>query len=120
LKKTLGEHYQARREHYGHDVPDFYDHDLRRLFSDQPEHSKNLSASAFLSRKRRELRVVVGRWTGEYQYTIDQVITEMIVRCRELKLRLREAEEETRQNTAILLTVQMMNYLHEGHHRIAL
>lgn len=120
LRKTLGEHYQARREYYNYDVPDFYDYDLRRLFSDQPEHSKQLAASSFLSRKRRELRMVVGRWTGEYQYTIDQVISEMIVRCRELKLRLRFDEDETKQNAAILLTVQIINYLHKGHHRIAL
>lgn len=120
LRKTLGEHYQSRRDHYGIDMPDFYDHDLRRLFSAQPEHSKNLSASAFLNRKRFELRRAVGKWTGEYQYTIDQVLSEMIARCRELKLRLRDSEDETKQNVAILLTVQMMNYLHEGHHRIAI
>lgn len=120
LRKTLGEHYQSRRDHYGFDLPDFYDRDLRRLFSDQPEHSKNLSASAFLNRKRIELRRSVGQWTDGNQYTIDQVLSEMISRSRELKLRLCDSEDETKQNTAILLTVQITNYLHEGHHRIAI
>ena len=36
LRKTLGEHYRQKREHYGLDHPDFYDSDLRNLFSDAP------------------------------------------------------------------------------------
>ena len=36
LRKTLGEHYRKKREHYGLDHPDFYDSDLRNLFSDAP------------------------------------------------------------------------------------
>src|SRR5580765_1872296 len=33
LKKTLGEHYRKKREHYGLDHPDFYESDLRNMFS---------------------------------------------------------------------------------------
>ena len=36
LRKTLREHYEQRRGFYGLDHPDFYDRDLRRLFSDDP------------------------------------------------------------------------------------
>ena len=36
LRKTLGEHYRKKREHYGLDHPDFYESDLRNLFSDAP------------------------------------------------------------------------------------
>jgi hypothetical protein len=120
LKKTLREHYQAKRAHYGLEYPNFYDRDLRRLFSDKPEHVGNPSAAAFLRRIRTELRRSVSKWTGEYQYTIDQVLSEMIERCRELKLRLAISEQETKRDVMILLTVQTMNFLHEGHHRVAL
>ena len=41
LRKTLGEHYRQKREHYGLDHPDFYDSDLRNLFSDSPQYAKN-------------------------------------------------------------------------------
>lgn len=120
LKKTLREHYENKRAHYGLEHPSFYDRDLRRLFSDKPEHARQPLASAFLRRCRTELRKCVAKWTGEYQYTIDQVLSEMIERCRELKLRLVNNETETKRDIMILLTVQTMNFLHEGHHRVAL
>src|SRR4051812_7218866 len=55
LKKTLGEHYRKKREHYGLDHPDFYESDLRNLFSDAPQYARNLSAARFLRRIRREV-----------------------------------------------------------------
>ncbi len=120
MRQTLGEHYRKRRAHYGVDHPSFYDRDLRKLFSEKPEHRKQAAASSFLRRVRREVRAAVAQWTGENQYTIDQVISEMIERCRELKLRLATSEEQAKRDITILLTVQTMNYLHGGHLRVAL
>jgi hypothetical protein len=62
----------------------------------------------------------VSSWTGIYQYTIDQVLEDMIERSRQLKLRLAVPEDEARQQFTVLLTVQAMNYLHSGGHRVAL
>ena len=60
-------------------------------------------------------------WTGVYQYTIDQVLEEMAERCDELQLRFAAgAEERTRADFIVVLTVQTMNYLHSGRHRVAL
>lgn len=120
LRLTLDEHYRGKKARYSTDYPDFYDRDLRRLFSDAPEHATNEMAAIFLRRCRKEIRHLVARWTGEYQYRIDQVLGEMLSRCRELKLRLRHPEEQTRMEAVILLTVQTMNYLHSGRHQIAL
>jgi hypothetical protein len=117
---TLREHYRKKRAHYGVDHPNFYDRDLRRLFSDDPAHADKPTAAQFVSRVRREVRQRVGRWTGVYQYTIDQVIKDIIARCRELNLRVARPEEETRMEFTTLLTVQTMNYLHSGRHRVAL
>lgn len=119
IRKTLRVHYEKKRAHYGLEHPNFYDRDLRRLFSDSPEHAKNMTAAAFLRSARTELRKSVSRWTGEYQYTIDQVLSEMLERCREMRLRLSLSEEETKRDVIILLTVQTMNFLHEGHHKVA-
>jgi hypothetical protein len=66
------------------------------------------------------VRQLVSSWTGIYQYTIDQVLEDMIERSRELKLRLAVPEDQARQQFAVLLTVQAMNYLHSGGHRVAL
>ncbi|HEY7290239.1 MAG TPA: putative zinc-binding metallopeptidase [Vicinamibacterales bacterium] len=120
LKKTLGEHYRRKREHYGLDHPDFYDSDLRRLFSNAPEYAKNPSAARFVRRIRKEARTTVASFTDSYQYTIDQLLEKIVERCREQNLRLTESEEESKSDFMIFLTVQTMNYLHSGRHRVAL
>ena len=120
MRKTLGEHYAEKRARYGMDYPEFYDRDLRRLFCISSDGPKLPSAAAFLRRIRAELRRIVARWTGEYQYTIDQVLGEMIDRCGELDLRLDRHEARVRREALVMLTVQIMNYLHGGHHRVAL
>ena len=78
LRRTLRQHYRIKRRHYGVDYPNFYDRDLRRLFSDAPEFAANITAAQFIGRIRRATRRVVAEWTGIYQYTIDQVIEDMI------------------------------------------
>ena len=119
-RQTLRQHYRNKRRHYGIEHPHFYDRDLRRLFSNQPEFSDRPTAAQFISRNRREVRRVVAEWTGIYQYTIDQVLEEMVARCRELKLRLAVSDEQARQEFIVLLTVQTMNHLHSGGHRLFL
>lgn len=119
LRRTLRSHYQRKREHYGVDFPSIYDNDLRKLFSSCDEHRRNVTGAAFLSRIRRELRASVARWTGEYTYTIDQVIQEMIERCRELKLRLGTNPDEAKRDAMILVAVRTTHFLHEGRHRVA-
>ena len=120
MKLTLRQHYRNKRRHYGVDHPNFYDRDLRRLFSDAPEFANAMPAAQFINRIRRSVRRVVSSWTGIYQYTIDQVLEDMIARCRELNLRLAVPEDQGRQEFTVLLTVQAMNYLHSGGHRLFL
>jgi hypothetical protein len=118
--KTLRRHYRAKRRHYGIDYPNFYDRDLRRLFSEAPEFAANITAAQFIIRIRRPARRLVASWTGIYQYTIDRVLEDMITRCRKLRLRLAVPEEQARREFTVLLTVQAMNYLHSGGHRVSL
>ena len=120
IHRTLRQHYKKKRRHYGLDYPNFYDRDLRRLFSDAPEFSTNMPAAKFLTQSRREVRRLVASWTSAYQYTIDQVLEDMILRCRQLNLHLTKTEERTQQDFGVLLTVQTMNYLHGGRHRVVL
>jgi len=120
MRATLRSHYKKKRQHYGLEYPDFYDRDLRRLFSSAPDHHQNLKASKFIQRIRREVRRLVAAWAGSYQYTIDQVLENMIKRADELDLRLMYPEDRTKVDFTIMLTVQTMNYLHSGRHRVAL
>ena len=120
LEETLRDHYRNKREHYGLDSPDFYESDLRNLFSDEPRYAGRISAAKFLRRIRREVRTTVASFTDSYQYTIDKLIDKVIRRCRDLNLRLTEDEQTTKIDFMVFLTVQTMNYLHSGRHRVAL
>ena len=120
LRKTLRAWYERKRRHYGVQHPHFYDRDLRRLFSDRPEYASNMKAPRFIARVRKDVRRMVAEWTGEYQYTIDQVLGDMLKRANDLNLRLKHDEEKTKSDFLVMLTVQTMNYLHSGRHRVAL
>jgi hypothetical protein len=121
LRRTLRQHYKRKAEHYALDYPDFYERDLRRLFPQPPVEARTVPASRFINRIRKEVRRTVAAWTGVYQYTIDQVLEEMAERCDELQLRFAPgSEERTRADFIVVLTVQTMNYLHSGRHRVAL
>ena len=120
LRKTLGEHYRKKREHYGLDHPDFYDSDLRKLFSNASEYARQPSAARFVRQVRKEVRSTVASFTDSYQYTIDQLIEKIIERCRADNLRLTDTFEATKIDFMVFLTVQTMNYLHSGRHRVAL
>jgi hypothetical protein len=120
LQKTLREHYKSKRERYGLDYPNFYARDLRRLFSGDPDKTDNPPAANFIRKFRKEVRRKVAEWTGEYQYTIDQVLQDMITHCRQNNLRLAISEDRAKVDFTILLTVQTMNYLHGGRHRLVL
>ena len=110
LNMTLRQYYAEKRQQYLVSYPDIYDADLRRLFSDDPKHRRRELASRFLRRNRSEIRRLVATWTGEYQFTLEQVLKDMIGRSRELKLRAAGPERRLRMEFAILLTVKTMDF----------
>jgi len=120
LKKTLREYYEEKRRRYRIGPQDFFDRELLRLFSQNPTRKTRMSAASLLRKMRPELRRVIARWTDQYQYTIDQVLSEMIERCQELKLYVDRPLREVRRDVLVMVTAQTMNYLHSGKHRYAL
>ena len=120
ITRTLREHYDEKREQYSVSYPDIYDRDLKRLFSDLPRHRRFERASRFLRRNRTEIRRLVSRWTGEYQFTLEQVMRDMIGRCHELKFRAVGSERRLKMDFAVLLTVKTMHSLYSRRSGIAL
>ncbi len=120
LHHTLREHYREKQQLYQSDYPEFYDRDLRRIFPENNEMRRTMPASTLLRRIRPDLRNRLASWTGEHAYVIDQVLKEMIGRCRELDLRVSRSVDEVRLEAAILLTMQVTNFLHSGEHRLTL
>ena len=111
LRRTLFEHYTYRRAIYSVEYPKTYDDDLLRLFSDEPRHRTRMTAAAFLRAHRADIRRIVSRWTGEYQFSLDQVLTDMIGRCRELRLRVIGPERQVLTDFMVLLTARTMSFL---------
>ena len=114
IKKTLGEYYAEKQKRYGSEYPDFFDSDLRKLFSDAPEAAANETAASFLRGIRPEIRRTVSRWTGHNQYNLDLLLKDVMGRCRELKLRLAGPPEQTKIDLVIMLTVNSMEFLYTG------
>ncbi|HET6681632.1 MAG TPA: putative zinc-binding metallopeptidase, partial [Gemmatimonadaceae bacterium] len=117
ISRTLGEHYAARRRQYEVTFPNIYDAELRRLFSEEKRHRRNEWASTFLRRHRTEIRGLVAKWTGEYQYTLELVLHDMIGRCRELRLRVAGPERQVLTDFCVLLTVKTMHFLYSHRRR---
>jgi hypothetical protein len=120
LKTTLAEHYRKKRWFYADTFPDFYDRDLRKLFSADARFAHRPTAASFLRKHRPEIRDHAAKWTGIHAYTIDQVLRDMIDRCKELKMRLAVPEPQARRDATLMVTVQTMNYIHAGNHPLAL
>jgi len=120
LTRTLREYYAEKQRLYQVSYPDIYDRDLIRLFSADPKHRDYEMASKFLRRNRAAIRRLVSRWTGEYQFTLEQVLNDLIGRCRELKLRAVGSERKLLMDFAVLLTVKTMHFLYSRKNWIAL
>jgi hypothetical protein len=120
MSKTLREHYTEKRAQYTITFPDTYDRDLRRIFSDDPKHRGRERASAFLRRHRTEIRRTVARWTGGYEFTLDQVLREMIGRARELRLRVAVSDRRALIDSQGMLAVRTVHFLYHRPKGIAL
>jgi hypothetical protein len=120
IATTLREHYDAKRSQYAVDFPTTYDRELRKVFSDEPRHAGRELASAFIQRHRTEIRRTVARWTGEYEFTLDQLLRDMIGRCRELKLRVGGPQRQVLLDFAGMLAVRTVHFLYSRRMSIAL
>lgn len=119
LTETLREHYVEKREHYAPGAMDIFDADLRRVF-ESPGPSPGEPASKMLRRNRRRIRRMVRRWTGEFEFTLDQVLDEMIQRTRELGLRAMGDEQALMTDFALMLSVNATHFLYNKKHWIPL
>lgn len=120
IRKTLREHYRRKRRHYSFRRSAYYDRDLKRIFSADEAHAKCPTATSLLRLHRLELRHLVADVTGVHHYAVDQVLKNMIDRCKELRLRVPVKDEHVKQRALVMLTAHTMNIVHAGYHRIPL
>jgi hypothetical protein len=120
LKMTLRKHYAARRDRYERGYPDIYDHDLRRLFSDDPKFHAREQASKFLRDRRARIRALIGETRDENRIALELVLADMIGRCRELRLRAVGSNREMLSGFTSLLRRKAKVFLSGRLSRIAL
>jgi hypothetical protein len=102
-KTTLREHYAAKQARYDVDLPSTYDEALLAAFAPRAASSRE-SAAGFLQRSRHDLRRRVAAVTGHHAYLVDQVLREVVPRCRRLDLRLKASRHDAFVDAAILVT----------------
>lgn len=119
-RKTLRKHYEEKLARFSTAHTEQYDRGLRRLFALAPGRGIDDTAADFLRRCRPQLRRIVSDMSGAHEYTVDQVLQEMIMRCRQLRLHRQLGQRKTEEEAAALLALHTRNYLENGQHRFAL
>jgi len=117
-KRTLRSYYKKKRDYLGLDYPNFYDKDLQKLFSIHQNPEFPIKAIKFLKQVRKEVRKIVSCSTSIYQYTIDQVLEDILERVRELNLWIAKDPNQLKLEFISLLTFHTVNYIHDENHRI--
>jgi hypothetical protein len=114
LRTTLEHFYRRRRRLSAQDYPDFYDGDLRRIFSPTPPVPGAEPATRFLKRHRRAVIDAVSGWTGERKYTVAGLVAKFETRCKELRLYVAKDEALTGLELSAYLSNLVTNYLLTG------
>lgn len=115
IHKTLGQHYEERQTLYNVHAPSTFDGDLVKLFATGKRGKGCKTAGAFIQKHRSDMVKAIAKWTGESPHNINQVIREMVERCRALKLYFDGDESEILRDFQLMVTVHTMNYVLAGH-----
>ena len=120
LGATLRGHYEEKRAFYAVDFPSTYDHELCRVFSTSEQYAHRELASRFIRRHAKMIRALVARWTGESEFTVDQLLHDMIGRSRLLKLRVAGPDERALLDFAGMLAARSVHFLYRRRESIPL
>ena len=114
LNVKLKVYYSRKRKQYEDSYPDFYDRDLRQLFTAAADLPGRVKASAFLRHQRRAVMNSVCRWTNERKYRVSRLLARLIERCDELGLFVRAEEPHLQLQLSSYITTLVMNHLFTG------
>ncbi len=114
LTQRLSTYYARRRRAFAEEMPDFYDRDLRQIFTPHEEAPDAPAASSFLRHHRAHLVRSVARWSGERRFTINRLLAKLTARCAELKLRRAREKADALVRVTAFLTGMAMTYLFTG------
>lgn len=113
LNVKLKTYYVRKRKLFEDTYPDFYDVDLRQLFSAQAGPGR-IKASSYLRRTRRRLLNSVCQWTNEKKFRVNKLLARLIDRCDQLELHVLNDDPQQDFRVASYITTLVMNYLFTG------
>lgn len=106
--------YRRKRKLYEDDFPDFYDSDLRLLFTDEAAQGSAVRASRYLKENRDRILNAVALWTKEKKYTTAQLLDRLRCRCDELGLYTRAGAADLDFQVSAYIASLVMNYIYTG------
>src|SRR5438874_12124675 len=113
LNFKLKTYYARKRKLYEDTYPDFYDTDLRQLFSAQTGPGR-INASSYLRRTRRRLLNSVCQWTNEKKFRVNKLLARLIDRFDQLDLHVLNDDPQQDFRVTSFITTLVMNYLFTG------
>jgi hypothetical protein len=113
LNLKLKTYYVRKRKLYEDTYPDFYDADLRELFS-APAGPGRITAAVYLRRRRRRLLNSVCQWTNEKKFRVNKLLSRLIDRCDQLDLCVLNDDPQQDFRVTSFITTLVMNYLFTG------
>ncbi len=111
MRSTLARYYAGRRKLWAEEQPDFYDADLRRIFTDGTSRG---TAAAFMRRRRKAIVERTVRWTGQRKYIVDRLARKLIERCTQLGLSAPGDEVALAIDVGSYLASLVTNHLYTG------
>jgi len=121
IRKTLREHYHILHDRFQMDCTESnFDIQLKKLFVTQQRDPMDLKASSFLQKNRGEVCRIVGQFTGENQYNVNQIIIQLAKRADELGMFAHGDASTLKSRVIALLTTITMDIIGSNQHRIAL
>jgi hypothetical protein len=114
LNLKLKTYYARKRKLYEDSYPDFYDRDLRQLFTGAADAGPAHKASLYLRHRRRALLDAVCEPTNEKKYRVNKLLARLIERCDQLDLHLVPGAAQPDLPVAAYITTLVMNYLFTG------
>ena len=112
LKMRLDHYYQKRRRENAADYPDFFDGDLKEIFSAKA--GEGMPASQFLRRHAKMIVHSVGRWSSEKNFTVERLVKKFSDRSRALELRAPDDHTRVSIEVSSYLASIVSNYLFTG------
>jgi len=113
IKMTIGYSHKLKHRAMEEDFPDYFDRDLRSIFSQEPA-PKAERAGRFLRRQRRRLVSTISKYTLEKRFTVQSLIKRLAERADQLKLYVSGSEADALTQVAVCMTAMAKNYFFTG------